>query len=465
MDTEKSKKFIEDNFQSMFLDPISEFIKVPNLTPSFDPEFQTNGLIEQAIDNVKGYAESMDIPGLKFHVHNEEGRAPMALIEIPGNGKKNIMVYGHLDKQPHMEGWTEGTGPTTPTIIGDKLYGRGSTDDGYVSFATLTAVKNILDQGQEIPRIVLVLEAEEESGSKDLVYLLEKCKDIIKTPDVCLCCDSGALDYKTLWLTSSLRGSMGMNVKVSIAKDAFHSGICGGAMPETFRIANNLLDRLEDPITKRMEKFEVEIEDRFKEEAKNIVGLVGTDLYKDFKLLEGCRPIHHDNLEEMYLNINWRPALAVCGADGLPTLSKAGNVVRASTSLRLKIRLPPSLDAKEMCDEVVKTLSEDVPFGAKIEFDDVSSGSGWVMKDLKEETSKAIHESSEEFYEKKAGLYGIGGSIPFLKTLEGIYPETEILAMGVGGNDCNIHAPDETLDIPYMKKFIPTLSHILAKMA
>ena len=367
MDTEKTRKYIDENFDKYFIEPLSDFVKIPNLTPSFDPEFNSNGLIEQAIDHVKTYAESLNIEGLEFHVHNEPDKAPMAVIVYPGNGKSNIMIYGHLDKQPHMEGWTEGTGPLSAKIIGDKLYGRGSTDDGYVSFAALFAIKNAIDQGQELPRIAIVLEAEEESGSVNLVYLLEKCHEWIQKPDICLCCDSGALDYSTLWLTSSLRGGVGINMKVSIAEDASHSGMAGGAVPETFRIANNLIDRIEDPNTKRMEKLEVEIEDRFHEEAKEIVALVGDDLYKEFRFLEGTKPMNVDNLTEMYLNINWRPALAITGADGLPPLSKAGNVVRASTSLRLKIRLPPTLDEKKAAEDLVKILSEDVPFGAKVE--------------------------------------------------------------------------------------------------
>lgn len=71
----------------------------------------------------------------------------MAFLIYPGNGKRNIMLYGHLDKQPHMEGWREGTGPTQPAIIDNKLYGRGSSDDGYVPFAVLLSIKNALAQG------------------------------------------------------------------------------------------------------------------------------------------------------------------------------------------------------------------------------------------------------------------------------------------------------------------------------
>lgn len=84
------------------------------------------------------------------------------------------MIYGHLDKQPHMtEGWSEGLHPTKPVIKGDLAYGRGISDDGYVTFATVLAIKAAQDQGKKLPRIVFVLETEEESGSANLLYLLD----------------------------------------------------------------------------------------------------------------------------------------------------------------------------------------------------------------------------------------------------------------------------------------------------
>lgn len=118
------------------------------------------------------FADSFKIPGLTHKLTFEEGKAPMLFLIYEGTGTKNIMLYGHLDKQPHMEGWREGTGPTQPAVIDGKLYGRGSSDDGYVPFAFLLSLRNALNQGVSLPRLVLVLETEEESGSTDLVYLL-----------------------------------------------------------------------------------------------------------------------------------------------------------------------------------------------------------------------------------------------------------------------------------------------------
>lgn len=465
MDEAKTQEFVEQHFEKSFVEPLSDYIRIPNLTPAFDPEYLTNGLVNKAIEFVKDYATSLNIEGLEFHWYEEEGVSPMVVMTYQGAGSPNVMIYGHLDKQPHMEGWREGTGATEPAIIDGKLYGRGSSDDGYVPFAVLLAIKNAIEQGQTLPRIALVLETEEESGSANLVPLLDKCKEWIGTPDFCICLDSGALDYTTLWLTSTLRGMIAFNLKVSIAENAVHSGVSGGAIPETFRIANSLLDRLEDPETRRMERFEVEIPEDYRKEAEEIANLQKEEIYTCYKFLDGCKAINQDTPAEVYLNVNWRPSLAVTGAEGLPPLARAGNVVRASTTLRISIRLPPGKNSEDAYKDAVEILTQDPPFGAKVEVLNGLTGDGWQMKDLAQKTKDVLNDSSNKFYGKECGKYGIGGSIPFLKVLGDKFPNTEILALGVLGPEANAHAPNETLDLPYSKKFIGALSHILAGLA
>lgn len=465
MDFAKTNEFVEEHFEKTFLEALKDFIRIDNLTPAFDPEYFSNGKIQQAIEFVRKYAESLEIEGLEFHVQDDGKQAPMVVFTYEGQGSPNVMIYGHLDKQPHMEGWKEGTGPTSPAVIGDKLYGRGSSDDGYVPFAVLLALKNAISQGATLPRIALVLETEEESGSHDLIPLLETCHDWIKDPDFCICLDSGALNYDNLWLTSTLRGMMAFNLKVSIAENAVHSGQSGGAIPETFRIANNLLNRLEDPDTLKMPEFEVEIPELYQKEAENVASILGEGLHKQYNFLEGCKAIDHDKLSEIYLNTNWRPSLAVTGAEGLPPIAKAGNVVRASTTLRVSIRLPPGVDSAVALEKATAILTKDPPYNAKVELLNAMGGDGWCMKDLTEKTQKALDDASNNFYGAPCGLYGIGGSIPFLKVLGDKYPSTEILALGVLGPDSSAHAPNETIDLPYTKKFIGALSHILPSLA
>lgn len=121
----------------------------------------------------------------------------MYVVEATAPNARNIMFYGHLDKQPYEdEPWDEGLSPIEPVIKDGCLYGRGSYDDGYASFTALLAIKAAQVQGVQLPRIVICIETEEESGSPNLIPLLSAAADVIKTPDVCFPLDSGCLDYE-----------------------------------------------------------------------------------------------------------------------------------------------------------------------------------------------------------------------------------------------------------------------------
>jgi len=225
------------------------------------------------------------------------------------------------------------------------LYGWGSSDDGYVPFAFLLSLRNALNQGVSLPRLVLVLETEEESGSTDLVYLLQKNKETIGKIDACICLDSGCLDYDSLWLTSTLRGVCMFNLSVEIASQGTHSGLAGGILPDTWWIINLLIRRIEDPETgKVIDDLHVKIPDYFYEEAKTVAALSGDKLYSDFHLHDGVSPISKENLPELYLNGTWRPSVTITGVDGLPPTTKAGNVIWKSTTVKVSVRLPPTLD-------------------------------------------------------------------------------------------------------------------------
>jgi acetylornithine deacetylase/succinyl-diaminopimelate desuccinylase-like protein len=314
-----------------------------------DPDYLTNGFVEQSMVLVDDYINKLEIKNMHKKIFQPEGMTPLIVYIIEkseGASDTEIMFYGHLDKQPWMEGWDEGLHPTKPVIRGDYLYGRGGGDDGYSPFSTMLAVKNAQMQGVRHPRIALVLETEEESGSPNLIELLELAKDYIGKPDYLFCLDSGAFDYNQLWLTSSLRGVTLCDVTVSAGKGGYHSGEVGGIVPETFRVMRHLLNRLDDPLTgKVMPELETELPAYARPEAERMVALSGDEMMKKYKMEEGVEYCSQDNQAEMYLNNTWRANLSITGAGGLPDYNKAGNVVRPSTSLRLSMRLPPNMDA------------------------------------------------------------------------------------------------------------------------
>ena len=172
--------------------------------------------------------------GSVITVKNSPGRTPLLLLDIPGTKEGNILMYGHLDKQPEMEGWIDDLGPWKPVIKDDKLYGRGGADDGYALFASVASINALKEQNIDHPRILVLIEFSEESGSPDLPHYMDLCSEIIGTPNLVICLDSGACDYKRFWTTTSLRGLIGLKMKVEVLKEGVHSGGASGHVPSSF---------------------------------------------------------------------------------------------------------------------------------------------------------------------------------------------------------------------------------------
>src|SRR5439155_671045 len=102
-----------------------EYIRIPAKSPHFDKDWAKHGHIDAAVKLAADWCRKHALPGMKLEVVRIEGRTPVLLLEIEGKAKGNVLIYGHLDKQPEMTGWREGFGPWTPVIEGGKLYGRG----------------------------------------------------------------------------------------------------------------------------------------------------------------------------------------------------------------------------------------------------------------------------------------------------------------------------------------------------
>ena len=208
MDQAALQAFVEDRWDSSVLPALEEYIRIPNKSPAFDPDWQAHGHMDRAVALIEAWCRAREIAGLRVEVVRLPGRTPLLFMEIPGTGSGDgtVLLYGHLDKQPEFSGWAEGTGPWQPVRRGDRLYGRGGADDGYAAFAALTALEAV--QRQKVPhaRCVVVIEACEESGSTDLPAYVEHLAARIGDVQLVVCLDSGCGDYERLWTTTSLRG-------------------------------------------------------------------------------------------------------------------------------------------------------------------------------------------------------------------------------------------------------------------
>jgi acetylornithine deacetylase/succinyl-diaminopimelate desuccinylase-like protein len=182
MDTASTRTHIDTLWDQSVMPTLSSYITIPNQSPLFDPQWQQNGHMKRAVDLVREWIESQQIPNSRISVLEADGRTPLILFEVEGNRDGSILLYGHLDKQPPFDGWEAGLDPWKPVLRDGKLYGRGSADDGYAAFAAVSAIKTLKTQGVPHCRLVLMIEACEESGSYDLPYYVELAAPAIGTP-------------------------------------------------------------------------------------------------------------------------------------------------------------------------------------------------------------------------------------------------------------------------------------------
>lgn len=440
-----------------------EYIKIPNKSPHFDADWEAHGHMDAVRRLAVDWLNAHPIPGWTLHDLGIPGRTPLILVEIPGAADDTVLIYGHLDKQPEMEGWSEGLGPWTPVLKDDKLYGRGGADDGYALFAAVAAVKAL--EGRTLPRIVLLIEFSEESGSPDLPAYLDQYGHLIGSPKLVIALDSGAGDYERLWSTTSLRGVVNGVVEVQVLEESAHSGIASGIVPSSMRIMRQLLDRIEDSATGeiRLPQLRAAIPEARREQARAAAEIVGGSILEGFNVVPGLRAASQDPTT-LLLNNTWRPTLCVVGQEGIPCISSAGNVLRSHTAFKLSVRLPPTVRGPEAVEALHKVLTVDPPYGARVSVEFDQAGSGWDAPALAPWLEQATQAASEAFYDGKDAAYlGLGGSIPFMGMLGEKFPEAQFLITGVLGPKSNAHGPNEFLHIPYAKKLTACVAYILAQ--
>lgn len=462
MDTTALRRFVAQQWDDSIIPELVEYVRIPNKSPAFDREWQAHGYMDQVVARFEAWARRQPIRGMRIDVMRIEGRTPLILIDIAGSSDDCVLLYGHLDKQPEMTGWRDGLDPWRPVIEGDRLYGRGAADDGYAMFACLGAIGGLQAQGVPHARCVVVIEACEESGSPDLPHHIERLGERIGRPSLVIGLDSGCGNYEQLWCTTSLRGLIGGTLKVEVLTEGIHSG-ASGAVPDSFRIARQLLSRVEDERSGKIlvPEFHVQIPEARVKQAAAAAAALGSLARDEFPLVAGARPVSTDVIE-LILNRDWRPALSIIGAEGLPAIGNAGNVLRPLTSLKLSLRIPPMCDAQAATKHLKSLLEEDPPYGAKVTFDPDWGANGWNAPELAPWLARSLESASQTWFGKPSAYIGLGGTIPFMSMLGERFPQAQFLITGVLGPQSNAHGPNEFLHIPMAKGLTCCVAQVIA---
>lgn len=465
IDTQRLSACVDTFWGEVTASTLSEYIRIPCKSPDFDPQWAEHGHLDRAADLLRGWAEERlaQVPGARVQVVRLPDRTPVLFMDVPGDASESILLYGHLDKQPEMTGWSAGLAPWTPLLRGERLYGRGGADDGYATFAAVSAILALHAQKVPHARCVVLIEASEESGSCDLPHYLEHLKDRIGAPSLVIGLDAGCGSYDRLWVTTSVRGMITGKLTVRVLTHGVHSGDASGIVPSSFGIARSLLSRLEDEVTGhvKLESLHQTVPATRIGQAKASAEILGESVYRRFPLFEAAEPTTQD-VAELILRRTWRPRLAVTGIAGLPDAAAAGSVLLPYTSLKLSLRLPPTVAARPAAAAVRETLQSAPPHRSHVRFEVEHAVDGWDAPPAAPWLERSAAAASRCFFGAPPGYMGEGGSIPFMAMLGARFPRTQFLLTGVLGPQSNAHGPDEFLHIPTVKRLSGVIAHVIA---
>jgi len=473
------QSFVDERFDGDIVRRLTDYIAIPAKSPAFDRDWVAHGHLERVITDAARWVEAQKVQGLKLEIVRLDGRTPVLFFEVPATGESHdgrsdetVLLYGHLDKQPEFSGWRNDLGPWTPKLEDGKLYGRGGADDGYAIYSAITSIQALDRQGIPHPRCVGLVETCEESGSFDLLPYVDALRERLGKVSLVVCLDSGCGNYDQLWLTTSLRGNITGVLEVQVLDEGVHSGDASGIVPSSFRIMRQLFDRIEDSSNGKLlpESFHCSVPQERLDQAAKTAAILGDMVWKRFPWScgdhgETVLPTTKDPVQAL-LNRTWEPTLSVTGAEGLPPLADAGNVLRPRTAFKISMRLPPLVDGATALAELKALIETDAPYRAKVAFrPDRGIATGWNAPDLAPWLATALDDASEAAFGAPCGFLGQGGTIPLMSTLAQGFPSAQFMVCGVLGPHSNAHGPNEFLHVPYAKKLTAAVARVIAAKA
>jgi acetylornithine deacetylase/succinyl-diaminopimelate desuccinylase-like protein len=434
---------------------LSDLVRIPSVSwDGFDPQHVADSAAAvKALLEGLGVFEKVEISQAKLDDGSGLGQ-PAVLASRPArNGKPTILLYAHHDVQPpgKDEDW-EST-PFEPTVRGDRIFGRGAADDKAGVMAHVASIRALVAVfGSDFDLgLSVFIEGEEENGSRSFKNFLVDHHDQLAA-DAIVVADSDNWNTTTPALTIALRGNVKFHLKVSTLDHASHSGMFGGAAPDsmfaTIKLLSTLWDENGSVAVEGLTSYDMDTpeysEELFREEAA---------------LLDGVSPIGVGSI----LSRIWaQPTVTVTGIDA-PSVMNASNTLSASTMVVISSRIAPGQKASDAFAALERHVRANAPFGAKVEISEIDLGDPFLVDTSGQSVSDARAAMFEAWGVEPVDT-GIGGSIPFLADLVEQFPAAEILVTGVEDPDSRAHSPNESLHLGVFRRAILTEALLLAKL-
>ena len=349
---------------------------------------------------------------------------------------RTVLLYAHYDVQPPLD---EAAWRTPPFELTDgpdgRWYGRGSADckGGFVMH--LLALRALRENGGLPVSVKMIVEGSEEQGTGGLEQYARAHPELLAA-DTIVIGDGGNFRCGLPTVTASLRGMTLVRVQVDTLEGNLHSGLFGGVAPDALAALMRTLDSLRDA------------------EGNTVVDGLETggrwegmaypeeDFRRDAKVLDGVGLIGDGAVADRL----WaRPAVTVLGIDCPPVVGATPSV-HASARALVSLRIPPGTDTEKAIGLLVGHLTSHVPWNARVTTEVVGQGQPFSA-DTSSPAYTAMAAALRTAYEGlEMQTAGIGGSIPLCNALAELYPDAEILLIGLNEPDAQIHAVDESVD-------------------
>jgi acetylornithine deacetylase/succinyl-diaminopimelate desuccinylase-like protein len=381
-------------------------------------------------------------------------------------GTPHLLFYGHYDVQPPdpLDLWE--TPPFAPrlseTSNGKQIVGRGAADDKGQLMTFIEACRAYKETAGGLPcDVTILLEGEEESGSKSLPAFLASHRDELAA-DLVLVCDTGMWDRRTPAITTMLRGLVLEEVVIHAANRDLHSGMFGGPAINPIHVLSKIIADLHDERHRiTLPGFYDGVADLPEDIAEQWRHLPqeGHDFLGEVGLCEPAGETGRSILEMIWA----RPTCDVNGIVGGYTGKGSKTVLPAKASAKFSFRLVGAQDPDRIAASFRSFVQTHLPPDCRAEFIPHGASPAHQLPFSSEALTRA-REALKDEWGTEAVLAGCGGSIPIV----GAFKQDlgmDALMIGFGLDDDRIHSPNEKYELSSFHKGARSWARILAALA
>jgi len=433
-----------DKTEQTKMDTFYTFLRIPSV--SADPEMKPHLL--EAAEFLKSYFEKLGMDEIKIFPTKLH---PIVFAEKRSTlpGAKTLLIYGHYDVQPPdpLDSWT--TPAFEPTIRGENLYARGSSDMKGQILATVFALESVLQVGELPLNIKFILEGEEEVGSPSLESFIHENAELLKC-DMILNPDTGMINKDSPTIVNGLRGLVYFEVRIDGPKMDLHSGLFGGNIANPANVLAKIIAQLHNPdgsvaIPGFYEKVRA-----LSDEDRKMIAMNPTS-EADFLAVTGAPAVYGEQGYSILERQGARPTLDVNGIYSGFIGEGAKTIIPAYAKAKISCRLVPDQQHAEIYELAEKYIRSLVPPTVSVCFIKHSGGPSYLADDAP--GLQQFINAFKETWQKDVIFKREGGSVPVATVMQEVLGVKSILS-GLGLPDDAIHSPNEHLHLPTWRKGI-----------